>query len=147
MKKLILTALLTFAVASFGATSAFAAGVGYVDYAKVSTTYSLAKKYSAELDKKATAIKTYRQQQIEKIQSAKTDAERKSIAQAAEKQLVAKQQEYVTTANKYESELVAKVAAASEQVRVSKKLDIVIKKTIRITGGVDCTADVLKILK
>ena len=40
-----------------------------------------------------------------------------------------------------------KVIAAAEQVRTAKKLDVIIKKDIRVSGGVDCTQDVLNILK
>ena len=146
MKKTIMTAVLTLCVLA-GVNASFAAGIGYVDYAKVSTTYPLAKKYTQELDKKIAAIKTYAEAQDKKIMAAKTEAEKKAIRNESVKQVRIKQQDYAVTRNKYENELTAKVVAASERVRVAKKLDIIIKKDSRLTGGVDCTLDVLNALK
>ncbi len=146
MKKAIMTALLALFVFA-GANASFAAGIGYVDYAKVSTSYPLAKQYTQALDKKVAAIKAYAEAQDKKIATAKTDAERKAIRNESVKQVRAKQQDYAVTRNKYEAELTAKVVAAAERVRVAKKLDIIIKKDSRVTGGVDCTLDVLNALK
>ncbi len=146
MKKAIMTALLALGVLA-SANASFAAGIGYVDYAKVSTNYPLAKQYTQTLDKKVAAIKAYAEAQDKKIATAKTDAERKAIRAESVKQVRAKQQDYAVTRNKYEAELTAKVVAAAEKVRVAKKLDIIVKKDSRVTGGVDCTLDVLNALK
>lgn len=146
MKKTIMTALLTLCVLA-GVNASFAAGIGYVDYVKVSTTYPLAKKYTQELDKKVAAIKTYAEAQDKKIMAAKTEAEKKAIRNESVKQVRIKQQDYTATRNRYENELTAKVVAAAERVRVAKKLDVIIKKDSRVTGGVDCTLDVLNALK
>lgn len=146
MKKTIMTALLTFCVLA-GVNASLAAGIGYVDYAKVSTTYPLAKKYTQELDRKVAAIKAYAEAQDKKIMTAKTEAEKKAIRSESVKQVRVKQQEYAATRNEYENELTAKVVAAAEKVRVARKLDIIIKKDSRVTGGIDCTADVLSVLK
>ena len=145
-KKTVITTFLALAI-SFGAQASFAAGVGYVDYAKVSTQYSLAKKYTADLDKKVAAIKSYAKKKKKRANAAKTAAEKKTISDQAVKQVRAKQQEYIAARNKYEDELTKKVIAAAEQVRTAKKLDVIIKKDIRVSGGVDCTQDVLNILK
>lgn len=146
MKKTVVTMLLA-AVVTFGANASFAAGIGYVDYSRVSTQYSLAKKYSADLDKKVADIKSYADAQQKRANAAKTAAEKKTITEAAVKQVRLKQQQYITARNNYEKELTSKVVAAAEKVRVSKNLDIIIKKDMRVTGGVDCTTDVLNILK
>ncbi len=145
MKKTVITALLAL-VCACGINASFAA-IGYVDYGKVSTDYPLAKRYTAELDKKVAAIRTYTQAQDKKIAAAKTDAEKKAIGTESLKQLQLKQKDYVATRTRYENELTAKVVAAAEKVRVAKKLDIIIKKDSRVTGGVDCTLDVLNALK
>ena len=146
MKKTIMTALLALALVA-GINTSFAAGIGYVDYAKVSTSYPLAKQYTQELDKKVAAIKAYAEAQDKKILAAKTDAEKRAIRNESVKLVRAKQQDYATTRNKYENILTQKVVAAAEKVRVAKKLDIIIKKDSRVTGGVDCTLDVLNALK
>ena len=79
--------------------------------------------------------------------AAKTEAEKKAIRNESVKQVRIKQQDYAATRNRYENELTAKVVAAAERVRVAKKLDVIIKKDSRVTGGVDCTLDVLNALK
>lgn len=143
-KKTVITTVLALGL---GIGAANAGGIGYVDYNKVSTSYSLAKKYTAELDKKITAIEAYAKAQQAKANAAKTAAEKKTITDAAVQQVRAKQKEYATARNKYEAELTQKVVAAAEKVRISKNLDIIIKKDTRVTGGVDVTTDVLNILK
>ncbi len=145
MRKAVITVLLAL-VSMVGMNASFAA-IGYVDYGKVSTDYALAKKYTADLDRKVEAIKAYTTAQDKKILAAKTDAEKKAIGTESMKQLKAKQQDYVATRTRYENDLTAKVVAAAEKVRVAKKLDIIIKKDSRVTGGVDCTLDVLNALK
>lgn len=145
MKKTVITAL--FALISMVSINASFAAIGYVDYGKVSTEYPLAKRYTAELDKKVAAIKAYTTAQDKKITAAKTDAEKKAIGTESVKQLQIKQRDYVATRTRYENELTAKVVAAAEKVRVAKKLDMIIKKDSRVTGGVDCTLDVLNALK
>jgi len=145
MKKTVITALLALA-AMFSVNASFAA-IGYVDYGKVSTDYPLAKRYTLELDKKVDAIRAYTAAQDKKISAAKTAAEKKAIGTESMKQLQIKQKDYVATRTRYENELTAKVVAAAEKVRVAKKLDIIIKKDSRVTGGVDCTLDVLNALK
>ena len=99
MKKTIMTALLALALVA-GINTSFAAGIGYVDYAKVSTSYPLAKQYTQELDKKVAAIKAYAEAQDKKILAAKTDAEKRAIRNESVKQVRAKQQDYATTRNK-----------------------------------------------
>lgn len=144
LKKIFLSLAIILAMTT---SSVMAAGIGYVDYGKVSTNYSLAKRYTAELDKKLEGIKSYATAQDAKIRAAKSDAERVQINKASLAEVAKRQKEYVALRNKYENELVLKVAAAAEKIRLQKKLDIIIKKDSRVTGGVDCTTEVLNLLK
>ena len=121
--------------------AAFAA-VGYVDYSYISKNYPLAQKYTQTLKTKNAAIVTYAKQKDNQVKAAKTQAEKEGIAQV---QL--KQKEVISLKQKYEAELEAKVSAAAEKVRVQKKLDIIVKKDARVAGGVNCTNEVLSILK
>lgn len=144
MKKTMIVTLLALLMTS-GAS--FAAGIGYVDYAKVRAEYPLAKKYAQDIDNKAAAIKAYADSQQKKALAVKTPAEKKAIADASVKEIRLRQQQYAAALNKYEAELTQKVVAAAEKVRAAKGLDIIITKSTRVTGGVDCTLDVLKNLK
>ena len=81
------------------------------------------------------------------MKAAKTQAEKAKIRKEGIAQVQAKQKEVISLKQKYEAELEAKVAAAAEKVRVQKKLDMIVKKDARVAGGVNCTNDVLNILK
>ena len=126
--------------------AAFAA-IGYVDYGYISKNYPLAQKYTQTLKTKNAAIITYAKQKDAQVKAAKTNAEKEKIRKEGIAQVNAKQKEIITLKQRYEAELEAKVAAAAEKVRVQKKLDMIVKKDARVAGGVNCTNDVLTILK
>ena len=126
--------------------AAFAA-VGYVDYSYISKNYPLAQKYTQTLKTKNAAIVTYAKQKDNQVKAAKTNAEKEKIRKEGITQVQLKQKEVISLKQKYEAELEAKVSAAAEKVRVQKKLDIIVKKDARVTGGVNCTNEVLSILK
>lgn len=128
------------------AQAAFAE-VGYVDYSYISKNYPLAVKYNSTLKSKSQAIRTYAEQKDAQVAKAQTQAEKQKIKKEGIAQVQLKQQELNTLRAKYENELNSNVRAASEQVRVKKNLDMIIKGDARITGGVNCTNDVLMILK
>ncbi len=128
------------------AQASFAA-VGYVDYGYISKNYPLAQKYSANIKAKSNAIKTYAENQDKKINAAQTKAQKDKLRSEGLNQVKTKQQEIINLRKQYESELSANVVRASEQVRARKNLDMIIKADARVTGGVNCTMDVLNILK
>lgn len=126
--------------------AAFAA-VGYVDYSYISKNYPLARKYTQTLKTKNAAIVTYAKQKDNQVKAAKTNAEKEKIRKEGIAQVQLKQREVISLKQKYEAELEAKVSAAAEKVRIQKKLDIIVKKDARVAGGVNCTNEVLSILK
>lgn len=144
MKK-ILASLFTISILTVS-NAAFAA-IGYVDYSYISKNYPLAQKYTQTLKTKNAAIVTYAKQKDNQVKAAKTQAEKTKIRKEGIAQVQAKQKEVISLKQKYEAELEAKVAAAAEKVRVQKKLDMIVKKDARVAGGVNCTNDVLNILK
>ena len=144
MKK-ILTSIITASV--FWMAQAAFAQVGFVDYSYISKNYPLAQKYSQTLRNKSQSIRTYAQQKDAQVAKAKTQAEKDRIRKEGISQVQLKQKEYSSLRTRYENELNTKVQAAAEKVRVQKKLDMIIKKDARVTGGVDCTSAVLTILK
>lgn len=145
MKK-ILSLLSVLSVLSV-AQASFAAGMGYVDYSYISNNYPLAQKYNNTLKVKAQAIKTYAKNQDEKIKAVPTKLEKDKLRKEGLNQVRAKQNELNSLRAQYENELTTKVQIASEQVRVNKNLDMIIKADARVTGGVDCTKEVLNALK
>ena len=124
-----------------------AAGIGYINYDVVSQNYSLAKKYTTDLNNKVNSIKTYTAQKDKEVNNAKTAAQKATIRKAALAEIEKKQKDYLLTRQKYEADLTKKINAAAETVRVQKKLDAVLNKDSVAAGGVDVTQAVLSILK
>ena len=124
-----------------------AAGIGYINYDVVSKNYSLAKKYTNNLNSKVNSIKTYTAQKDKEVANAKTAAQKASIRKTALAEIEKKQKDYLATRQKYENDLSQKINAAAEKVRVQKKLDVILNKDYVAAGGVDVTAAVMQILK
>lgn len=143
MKKIIILAVLSL----FCVTNVFAAGIGYIDYNKVVNEYSLAKKYKKELDSKATTLKNYVNQQEQKIKNAQTKEEKQSIQKLTYKEIENKQKDYINYKETKEKEVINNIQKASEKIRTKKGLDIILKKDMTVTGGINCTPDVIEELR
>ncbi len=143
MKKVILSILCFM----FVTLASNAAGIGYINYDTVSKNYSLAKKYTTNLNNKVNSIKTYTTQKDREVNNAKTAAQKATIRKTALAEIEKKQKDYLATRQKYEADLSNKINAAAEKVRVQKKLDVILNKDYVAAGGVDVTQAVLAILK
>ena len=143
MKKIILS-LMCFTFVSLASN---AAGIGYINYDTVSKNYSVAKKYTNDLNNKVKAIKTYTAQKDKEVANAKTAAQKASIRKTALAEIEKKQKDYLATRQRYEIDLSKKINAAAEKVRVQKKLDVILTKDSVAAGGVDITPALLQILK
>ena len=124
-----------------------AAGIGYINHDVLSKNYSLAKKYTNNLNNKVNSIKTYTAQKDKEMNNAKTQAQKAAIKKTAVAEIEKRQKDYLLTRQKYEADLTKKINAAAETVRVQKKLDAVLNKDSVAAGGVDVTQAVLSILK
>ena len=124
-----------------------AAGIGYINYDVISKNYSLAKKYTTDLNNKVNAIKNYTTQKDKEVNNAKTAAQKATIRKTALAEIEKKQKDYLATRQKYEIDLSQKINAAAEKVRVQKKLDVILNKDSVTAGGIDVTQAVLSILK
>ncbi|GBF23344.1 outer membrane protein [Candidatus Gastranaerophilus sp. (ex Termes propinquus)] len=149
MKKLTLTVSVIFAL-MFNlliCNSAQAGNAGYVNYSKIVESYPLAQRYKKELDDKAQSLKKYLDQQEEELKKAKDQTAQQAVRKRALAEVEKRQKDYISTKTAREGEIEKKIKDASEQVRQSKKLDIIVKEESVVSGGVDCTADVIKLLK
>ena len=143
MKKVIVSILCFISVTM----ASNAAGIGYINYDVVSSNYSLAKKYTNDLNNKVNSIKTYTTQKDKEVTNAKTAAQKASIRKAALAEIEKRQKDYLATRKRYEQDLSNKIKTAAETVRVQKKLDVILNKDFVTAGGVDVTQAVLSILK
>lgn len=124
-----------------------AAGIGYINYDVISKNYSLAKKYTTDLNNKVNSIKKYTAQKDKEMVNAKTNAQKASIKKVAVAEIEKRQKDYLATRQRYEADLTKKINAAAEKVRAQKKLDAILNKDSVAAGGVDVTQAVLSILK
>ena len=143
MKKLVLSALSFM----FLTLASNAAGIGYLDYDKVSNNYPLATKYNKELNSKVSAIKSYTQKRQDLVTKAKTTEEKAKLKKESLAQIDKMEKEYLTLRDKYVVELKSKILAAAQKVRTEKKLDIILNVDSTVVGGIDVTDDVIKALK
>ena len=143
MKKIILSLfmfLLSYSIAS-------AQGVGYVDYSVIYKELPISKQLQKQIDLKAQAVRDYNQATKTQLSSKKTEAEKEQVRTLRKAQLIKLEKEYIELRYKQEAVVKAKVKTASDIVLSQKKLDIIIDKKMQVSGGVDCTSDILKAIK
>lgn len=143
MKKIILSLfmfLLSYSIAS-------AQGVGYVDYSVIYKELPISKQLQKQIDLKAQAVRDYNQATKTQLSSKKTEAEKEQVRTSRKAQLIKLEKEYIELRYKQEAVVKAKVKTASDIILSQKKMDIIIDKKMRVSGGVDCTSDILKAIK
>lgn len=143
MKKNILSLfmfLLSYSIAS-------AQGVGYVDYSVIYKELPISKQLQKQIDLKAQAVRDYNQATKTQLSSKKTETEKEQVRTSRKAQLIKLEKEYIELRYKQEAVVKAKVKTASDIVLSQKKLDIIIDKKMQVSGGVDCTSDILKAIK
>ena len=143
MKKIILSLfmfLLSYSIAS-------AQGVGYVDYSVIYKELPISKQLQKQIDLKAQAVRDYNQATKTQLSSKKTEAEKEQVRTLRKAQLIKLEKEYIELRYKQEAVVKVKVKTASDIVLSQKKLDIIIDKKMQVSGGVDCTSDILKAIK
>ena len=121
-------------------TSAFASGVGYVNFDALVQAHKDFPKVSAQMQ---SAIKTANEEFTKKAPSLKTDQEKQDLGKQLAQRLNTLENTLITP---IEKDVVAKV----EQVRVDKNLDCIVAQGAIIAGAdnaVDETNEVSKLLQ
>jgi outer membrane protein len=121
-------------------TSAFASGVGYVNFDALVQAHKDFPKVSAQMQ---SAIKTANEEFTKKAPSLKTDQEKQDLGKQLAQRLNTMENTLITP---IEKDVVAKV----EQVRVDKNLDCIVAQGAIIAGAdnaVDETNEVSKLLQ
>ena len=141
MKKILLTLILLLTPMTL------ANGVGYISYEYIYQKLPISKEYQKKIDAKTSQIKAYEKATLTQVDNEK-DLEKKSqIIKARKEGLVKLQKEYLTLKEEQKNVILQKVKTASDIVLAQKGLDIIINSKIQVTGGVDCTLDVMKVIK
>lgn len=124
-----------------------ASGVGYIDYGVIYKTLPISIQYQNKIEAKAKEITNYNKTTKNLVATKKTPQEQSQVIKDRRAGQVKLQEEYLTLKQKHQQIVVQKVKTASNIVVAQKKLDIIINDRLRVSGGVDCTQDVLKAIK
>ena len=145
MKKLKLGLILLAFVAMTGIANA--AGVGYIDYAKVIDNFEYAKKATKEVDAKGLEMQQFLVDKEKEYKSLDTPLKKQSFEQKVAQEFKAKETAYITLKNKREQEVYTKIKEAAKAVMVEQKLDAIMDQRGVFVGGIDITDSVISKLK
>ena len=145
MKRLKLGLLLLSFVAMTGIANA--AGVGYIDYAKVIDNYEFAKKATKEVDAKGLEMQQYLVDKEKEYKALDTPLKKQTFEQRTAQEFKAKEQAYIALKTKREQEVYTKIREAAKAVLVEQKLDAVMDQRGVFVGGLDITDMVINKLK
>ena len=145
MKKLKLGLILLAFVAMTGIANA--AGVGYIDYAKVIDNFEYAKKATKEVDAKGLEMQQFLVDKEKEYKSLDTPLKKQSFEQKVAQEFKAKETAYITLKNKREQEVYTKIKEAAKTVMVEQKLDAIMDQRGVFVGGLDITDMVINKLK
>ena len=138
--------LLTLAVIAMSGI-ANAAGVGYIDYARVIDNYEYAKKATKEVDAKGLEMQQYLVDKEKEYKSLDTPLKKQSFEQRTAQEFKAKEEAYMALRAKREKEVYTKVKDAAKAVMVEHKLDAIMDQRGVFVGGLDITDMVINKLK
>ena len=145
MKSLKLGLLALAVIAMSGIANA--AGVGYIDYARVIDNYEYAKKATKEVDAKGLEMQQYLVDKEKEYKSLDTPLKKQSFEQRTAQEFKAKEEAYMALRAKREKEVYTKVKDAAKAVMVEHKLDAIMDQRGVFVGGLDITDMVINKLK
>jgi outer membrane protein len=131
--------------------SAWAHTVGFVDTAKVLTSYAAARDAQGKMQKELTKYQqafAERQKKIGEAQkSGKTQAELQKMTEEFELELKPLKDKAMNLEAKLAADVKTRIEAVIKKVAVARKVDLVLDKAAVLYGGIDLTNDVVKQLK
>ncbi len=143
MKKLLVSVAALLALA----TSAHAAGIGYVDYQKVQENYAFAKTAIKDIDNQTLALQSYMLEKEKQYKALDTPLKKQNFEEVTAKEFQAKQEALAKFKAQKEEQVYNKIQTATKQVLVEQKLDAVIDYRVIFVGGVDISDLVINKLK
>lgn len=124
-----------------------AAGVGYIDYAKVIDNYDYAKQVTKEVDAKGLEMQQYLVDKEKEYKSLDTPLKKQTFEERVSQEFRAKESAYMQLKEKREMEVYGKIKEAANAVMIEQKLDAVMDARGVFVGGVDITQSVISKLK
>lgn len=140
MKKLLLTLSVLLTANCFAA-------IGYVDYTYIYKNLPISKSYQQRIDTKASEVRNYNLQTQNLMKTQSTAELKAKVRDSRKDNLYKLEKEYIDLRYKQEAVVKEKVAKAADIVRAQKGLDMIVDKKSRVSGGVDCTQEILRAIK
>ncbi len=141
--KLILAALIIMFTVSLTAN---AYTIGYADFQKVLSEYSLAKNTYKDLDNKILELQQYSIDKDKQYKTIESPIQRKTFEDQVKKELETKEERIYNLKVSKENEIRNNILAASKAVATNKKLDVILDYGVVYAGGVDVTNDIIQYL-
>ncbi len=141
--KLILAALIIMFTVSLTAN---AYTIGYADFQKVLSEYSLAKNTYKDLDNKILELQQYSIDKDKQYKTIESPIQRKTFEDQVKKELETKEERIYNLKVSKENEIRNNILAASKAVAANKKLDVILDYGVVYAGGVDVTNDIIQYL-
>ena len=141
--KLVLAILAVFTVVG----TANAAGVGYIDYAKIIDNYDYAKQVTKEIDAKGLEMQQFLVDKEKECKSLDTPLKKQTFEERISQEFKQKETAYLTLKEKREQEVYNKIKDAAKAVMIEQKLDAIMDVRGVFVGGVDVTNSVITKLK
>ena len=145
MKKIKLCLVLLAFITMTGIANA--AGVGYIDYAKVIDNFEYAKKATKEVDAKGLEMQQFLVDKEKEYKALDTPLKKQSFEQKVAQEFKAKETAYITLKTKREQEVYTKIREAAKAIMVEQKLDAIMDQRGVFVGGLDITDMVINKLK
>lgn len=145
MKNLKLGLAIVAMMACIGAANA--AGVGYIDYARVIDNYDYAKQVTKEIDAKGLEMQQYLVDKEKEYKALDTPLKKQTFEDRVSQEFKAKESAYVSLRDRREQEIYNKIREAAKAVMVEQKLDAVMDVRGVFVGGIDITDSVISKLK
>lgn len=145
MKNLKLGLAIVTMMACIGAANA--AGVGYIDYARIIDNYDYAKQVTKEIDAKGLEMQQYLVDKEKEYKALDTPLKKQTFEDRVSQEFKAKESAYVSLRDRREQEIYNKIREAAKAVMVEQKLDAVMDVRGVFVGGIDITDNVISKLK
>lgn len=120
-------------------STAFASGIGFINYKKVQDSYPYAKEAIKEVDAKGLELQQYLVDKEKEFKALDTPVKKKNFEEKTAKEFQVKQDAYVKLKASKEEDVYNKIQDAAKKVLVDQKLDAIIDFRVIFVGGIDIT--------
>lgn len=130
----------------WGASSADAQTIGYVNYKTVETNYEFAKQAYKEIDTKYLELQQYLMDKEKQYKNIDSPITKKNFEEQVQKDFKLKNDEFDKLKMKRAQEVENNILQATKAVAADKKIDVVLDYRVIFTGGIDISQDVINYL-